>query len=208
MSFAAMRRNDKLVEINRRDFCAMAGCLGLIATGCTDGSGRPVNTGPLGATPDAPQGDPDAPAEAIDGSMEQVDAASGHIDAGVGHVDASSPPDASGATCASSFTDVGAASSFTSGSTKLFSSGRYFVVRDSGGLYAVSSICTHQGATLTDDGSEFYCPRHGATFDYNGNILGGPVFTPLVHYAMCLMSNGHVGVDPSQQVDKTVRLNA
>jgi nitrite reductase/ring-hydroxylating ferredoxin subunit len=226
MSSTAMRRNDKLVEISRRDFCALAGCVGLIATGCTEGHTPPVSTGALGETPDAPpdapQGDPDAPLEQADASVDDAsvadastshtDAATGHIDASSGHADAASPPDASppdaGATCASSFTDVGAASSFTTGSPTLFSSARYFVVRDSGGLYALSSICTHQGAALTNDGSEFYCPRHGATFDYDGNILGGPVSVPLVHYAMCLMSNGHVGVDSSQQVSKTVRLNA
>jgi nitrite reductase/ring-hydroxylating ferredoxin subunit len=222
VSSHAMRRNEKLVDISRRDFCALAGCVGLIATGCTESHTRPVGTGALGETPDAPKGEPDAPLEQADASVadasvadastNHTDAASGHIDASSGHADAASPPDASppdaGATCASSFTDVGAASSFTTGSPTLFSSGRYFVVRDSGGLYAVSSICTHQGAALTNDGSEFYCPRHGATFDYDGNILGGPVSIPLVHYAMCLMSNGDVGVDPSQQVSKTTRLNA
>jgi nitrite reductase/ring-hydroxylating ferredoxin subunit len=202
-----MRRHDKLVEISRRDFCVAAGCVAAVAA-CTDGTGRPVQTGQLGETPDAPQGDPDA-------APDQPDAMPGAPDAKPGSPDArpadanTSQPDASsgGPTCSGTVTDCGAPpSSFTS-TPKLISS-KFFVVRDSGGLYAVSAKCTHEGATLTNDGSEFYCPRHGATFDYSGNVLGGPVFTGLVHYSMCITSTGNVGVNTSQSVSQSTRMNA
>ncbi len=87
------------------------------------------------------------------------------------------------------------------------SSGNFFVVRDSGGLYALTARCTHQGVTVQVDSGQFYCPAHGATFDYDGNVLGGPTSTNLVHYAMCTLANGHVGVNKSQTVSQSQRLN-
>ena len=214
-----MRRHQQLIDISRRDFCAAAGCLAVAA--CTDGKAKPISTGQLGETPDAPQepidaaeGDPDAPEsepDAPQGSPDakpQPDAKPGTPDAKP-TPDAMQPPDANqgGPTCTGTVTDCGAPpSSFTS--TPKSISSKFFVVRDSGGLYAVSAKCTHEGATLTNDGSEFYCPRHGATFDYDGNILGGPVSVPLVHYAMCITSTGNVGVNTSQTVSESTRMNA
>lgn len=197
-----MRRTDKLVEISRRDFCAFAG-LGLVVAGCTDGSNGVVQTGPLGTEPDAPQGSPDARPGSPDARPGSPDARPGSPDARPGNPDAAS----SGPLCGSGATDVGAASTFVSGSPKRFTSG-YFVVRDSGGLYAVSSICTHEGATCTVSSGVFYCPRHGAEFTFNGDVISGPVFTGLVHYAMCFMPNGNVGVIKSQKVSQSERLVA
>ncbi len=191
-----MRRHEKLVEISRRDFCALAGCVGLAIGACTDGETQPVETGPLGNEPDAP---PDQP---------HPDAAPGSPDAAPGSPDAmlGSPDAASGATCSGSATDVGAPSSYTTNSPKYFSSGGFFVVRDSGGLYALSSRCTHEGATLSTQSGEFYCPRHGAQFTYNGDIISGPVFLPLTHYSMCILPNGNAGVQTSQTVSASTRL--
>ncbi len=120
------------------------------------------------------------------------------------------PPDGSGGgTCsASGVMDVGVGSMFMTSKPVYVSSGNLFVVRDSGGLYALSARCTHQGATVVVSGNDFYCPRHGAQFDFNGNVVGGPVVTGLVHYAMCTLANGHVGVNTSQTVPISQRLNA
>jgi Rieske Fe-S protein len=111
---------------------------------------------------------------------------------------------ASGVACSTTPTDVGPASSYTLNTPKAFSG--FFVVKDASGFYALSSACTHEGATLQGQSSQFYCPRHGATFDFNGNPTGGPVFTGLVHYAMCDQSNGNLGVIKSQQVSQSTRL--
>ena len=194
----AMRRHEKLVDISRRDFCALAGCVGLAISACTDGETHPVETGPLGDEPDASPSDPDAPPGTPDAPPGSPDA---RADAMVG-----SPDAPSGATCSGTATDVGAPSSYTTNSPKYFSSGRFFVVRDSGGLYALSSLCTHEGATLSSQSNEFYCPRHGAQFTYNGDIISGPVFTPLKHYSMCILSNGNAGVQTSQTVSSSTRL--
>ena len=186
-----MRRVEGLVEISRRRFCGgVATCLGLAMTGCTDGTMTPVETGPLGGT-----GNPNGP-DAGMGSNKGSDASVMH-DSGVA------------ATCpASGATDVGAASTFTMNNPVYFSTGNFFVVRDSGGLYALTARCTHNGVTIVVDSGDFFCPAHGATFSYNGDVLGGPTSTSLVHYAMCTMANGHVGVIKSQTVSKSQRLVA
>jgi nitrite reductase/ring-hydroxylating ferredoxin subunit len=189
-----MRRANGLFTLTRRQVCTgVAGCVGIAAVAsCIDGSTSVVQTGALGGPEGSGSGSNNP-----DGGMPPIDSSSHMADA------------ASGATCPSTgATDVGAPSTFVNNTPQYFSSLNAFVVRDSGGLYAVTARCTHEGATCIVDTGEFYCPRHGATFDFNGNVLGGPVFQGLVHYAMCTLSNGHVGVIRSQTVAKTQRLVA
>ena len=73
-------------------------------------------------------------------------------------------------------------------------------------FYAVTAVCTHDGATCVTQSNQIYCPRHGAKFTYNGDIISGPVITGLVHYAMCNMSNGNLGVITSMTVSKSTRI--
>jgi nitrite reductase/ring-hydroxylating ferredoxin subunit len=190
-----MRRATGLYELSRRDFCGLAGlAIAGCTIGCTDGSTSAVQTGGLNG--DEP---PDAHALTDAGT-----------DGGTVPHDGSGPPgDASvAATCTGSPTDVGAASTFVAGSPKYFSSGNFFIVRDSGGLYALTAKCTHEGATTVVDSGQFYCPRHGATFSFLGTALSGPVSVALKHYAMCTMANGHVGVETSMVVSQSQRLDA
>jgi cytochrome b6-f complex iron-sulfur subunit len=88
-----------------------------------------------------------------------------------------------------------------------FASKNVFVVRDTNGLYALTARCTHQGVTVVAHTSNFFCPGHGATFSFNGDVTLGPAATPLQHYAMCTLANGNVGVNMGMPVAKTVRLN-
>jgi len=118
------------------------------------------------------------------------------------------PPDTGGAACTNAAVDVGAASTFTANKPVYFSTGNFFVVRDAMGLYALTARCTHEGATTVAQTADFYCPRHGAMFDFDGNVTRGPATSPLVHYAMCILANGHVGVNTAMTVAKTDRLNA
>jgi len=188
-----MKRADGLVTISRRHICSgIAGCFGAAAlASCIDGSSSVIQTGPLGG----PEG---SNHEGVDGGTRLDSGSSGGSDGG-----------SNMATCPTTgATDVGAPSTFQTDKPVYFSSGNFFVVRDSGGLYALTARCTHEGATITAHTSDFYCPRHGATFDFDGNVTGGPVFTGLVHYAMCTMSNGHVGVVTSMTVSQSQRLNA
>lgn len=189
-----MRRATGLTELSRRNFCGLA-CAGVALVGCSNGLGA-IQTGPLGGgddgvSPDAPNGvNPDA------GSNPVVDAHSG------GNPDAPM----SGVACTGTTTDVGAASTYLLNKPILH--GSFFVVRDSGGLYAVSAKCTHEGALMQVLGSDYYCPRHGARFTFDGTIVSGPVSTGLVHYAMCNLANGNIGVETSMTVSKSTRLVA
>ena len=200
-----MRRAEKLVELSRRDFCGLA-CLGLAIVGCT-GSGGVIQTGGLGP------GDVDAPPPPPDGTTTgpPVDAAPGSPDAGTTMHDAGvtpSPDAPTGVACTTTMIDVGAASSFALNTPVYISSARCFIVRDANGLYAVSSRCTHQGVTVNVSGSDYLCPAHGARFTFNGDIISGPVSSPLPHYAMCNTTGGHVAVETSITVSKTQRLMA
>lgn len=203
-----LRIPDRAVfDITRRDFCriasgcALAGLVAATTSACVEGDGRVVGTGPLtgGGGPGDPNGGggPDA------GTPPQP----GQPDAGTPPV---STPDASptgpGPACSGSPTDVGMPSQFSLNTATYFSSGGFFVVRDSQGLYALSAACTHDGVTVRAQSGEFYCPAHGATFSMNGDPISGPVFRGLTHYAVCYLPSGHLAVNRGQVVSADTRV--
>ena len=49
---------------------------------------------------------------------------------------------------------------------------------------ALSRVCPHQGATVSQAGDGFRCPKHGATFDRSGNWTGGQRTGDLREYAV------------------------
>ena len=63
-------------------------------------------------------------------------------------------------------------------------SNRTIVMRTSSGYQALSLVCSHQGCTVNYGGSSFLCPCHGASFDANGNVTGGPAPSALTKYAV------------------------
>lgn len=155
--------------------------------GCTDGDTGAIETGPLGGTGNG------------NGNGNTMPDAGGTMSGGA---DASTM-----ATCGTGAIDVGAPSSFLV-DKPIYNSNGFFVNRDAGGIYAVSAKCTHEGAICSLITGEYQCPRHGALFKYDGTIVSGPVSSPLPHYSACLLANGHVGVDKTKVVAKSVRLNA
>lgn len=62
----------------------------------------------------------------------------------------------------------------------LYNSG-VIVAKTTAGFVALSSICTHQGGTVTYDASSnnFYCPVHGSLFSTSGAVVRGPAGSPL-----------------------------
>jgi len=57
------------------------------------------------------------------------------------------------------------------------------IVRTSSTTFAAfSRICPHQGATIDVTSNGFQCPRHGATFDKNGQWIGGQRTSNLTSY--------------------------
>ncbi len=187
VQYTAMRRADGLYDISRRQFCAVAGLT--LVVGCVDSDGSIVQTGQLG-------------------DNLNPDAGGTHHDAKQTDAPGTNPDSSTGLACTGNPIDVGAASTFVANTPVYHSSGNFFVVRDSGGLYALTAACTHEGRTCVVQGAVFYCPRHGAEFTFNGVVTQGPAFLPLTHYAMCDMSNGHVGVITSQTVSASTRLSS
>jgi cytochrome b6-f complex iron-sulfur subunit len=86
------------------------------------------------------------------------------------------------------------------------------VGRDVQGVFARSSLCTHQGCNLNDDGmmqadGGIECGCHGSEFDSTGGILGGPATKPLPAFAVALGLDGNLYVDTGTPVDSSVRLD-
>ncbi len=46
--------------------------------------------------------------------------------------------------------------------------------RDDGGIFAVSTICTHLGCIVKSTPDGFLCPCHGSTFSPDGSVTAGP----------------------------------
>jgi 3-phenylpropionate/trans-cinnamate dioxygenase ferredoxin subunit len=67
-----------------------------------------------------------------------------------------------------------------------------------GSYYAISNICTHEEADLSDgnlEGDEIVCPLHGARFSVvNGMVMGPPAVENLQTYPV-RVRDGWVEVD-------------
>jgi len=173
------------IDLSRREFCTFA-CLGVAFAGCVDGDTGAVQTGGLNGS---------------DGTLPPDAAGSG----------SGSNPDGGtmAGACSGTNVDVGLASSFVANVPKAFGSPNYFfVVRDSNGLYALTSKCSHEHVVINVSGSQFHCPAHGADFTFNGAVIDGPTNKALVHYSMCTLPNGHVGVQTAITVSASTRLVA
>ena len=101
--------------------------------------------------------------------------------------------------------DVGSVTDYPLFSATRFREGRVIVLRDHGGVMAVSASCTHQGCLLTLESDELTCPCHGSTFTPEGEPIAGPATRALPHYKVTLIQNRLV-VDPQQQVPAVDRL--
>jgi nitrite reductase/ring-hydroxylating ferredoxin subunit len=81
--------------------------------------------------------------------------------------------------------------------------------RDSGGVYAMTLVCTHDGCDIATDGTVSFqgvtCSCHGSRFDANGNVLQGPAQSPLQHYQVAIDASGAITVDASVSVVETTR---
>jgi cytochrome b6-f complex iron-sulfur subunit len=76
-----------------------------------------------------------------------------------------------------------------------------WLVRDEGGVYALSTTCTHLGCTPNWLSAEqkFKCPCHGSGFYKTGINFEGPAPRPLERYAISLAEDGQIVVDKSRK---------
>jgi len=72
-----------------------------------------------------------------------------------------------------------------------------WIVRESTGFYALSTVCTHLGCTpnwLAAD-EKFKCPCHGSGFVKTGINIEGPAPRPLERYKITLAEDGQILID-------------
>jgi Rieske Fe-S protein len=124
--------------------------------------------------------------------------------------DSGTPPVETGPTCTPLSKNLGPTSMFPSNSWTQVGSGRSAVVvgHDSGGYYVVSAVCTHAGCTNDppDSSGGQYCSCHGASFDADGNVTGGPARSNLKNYKV-VVCGGNVTSDLSTTVAAGTRAN-
>jgi Rieske Fe-S protein len=69
----------------------------------------------------------------------------------------------------------------------------FFVVRNGGELFALSSFCTHRKCKLVSESQRsFYCPCHGSTFDVGGKVTEGPATRDLPRLPSFTNENGQL----------------
>ncbi|MDP1830536.1 MAG: Rieske (2Fe-2S) protein [Geothrix sp.] len=86
--------------------------------------------------------------------------------------------------------------------------GRFFLIKDAAGIYAMTAVCTHQGCTVgLPVGTQITCPCHFSQYDLGGANLVGPAVLPLVHFSVTEATpGGLLVVNPAQTVATSVRL--
>ena len=74
---------------------------------------------------------------------------------------------------------------------------RVWIVRESEGFYALSSICTHLGCTprWLEPENKFKCPCHGSGFRRTGINFEGPAPRPLERLKIALAEDGQILID-------------
>ncbi|MBL8605281.1 MAG: Rieske (2Fe-2S) protein [Myxococcales bacterium] len=102
--------------------------------------------------------------------------------------------------------DLGEVASLAVNGSRLNAEAAVILGRDAGGLYAYSTICTHEGCIVNapDTSGVAVCPCHGARFDRNGAVLSGPTSTPLPHFQVTV-ANGRASVDTRVSVAASAR---
>jgi cytochrome b6-f complex iron-sulfur subunit len=73
------------------------------------------------------------------------------------------------------------------------------IFKDTEGVYAVSTICTHLGCVVKANAEGFECPCHGSKFTADGEVTKGPAPRPLP-WLKVNVSGGMVVIDEGSTV--------
>jgi Rieske Fe-S protein len=106
--------------------------------------------------------------------------------------------------------DAGRIEDYASGVLKYVGSG-VAVGKDEGGLYAVSTLCTHAQCDMGEDGDLtqvlLTCNCHGSQFGIDGGVITGPAQDPLDFYEITLGDFGEVTVHTDRSADPDTRVS-
>ncbi len=87
--------------------------------------------------------------------------------------------------------------------------GSTLVGRDAGGLYAMTSLCTHASCDLrtngTVSGGQLMCGCHGSKYTLDGTRVSGPAPASLAHLKLTVNADKTISVDPNEKVDAGLR---
>ncbi|MEP0774394.1 MAG: ubiquinol-cytochrome c reductase iron-sulfur subunit [Acidobacteriota bacterium] len=72
--------------------------------------------------------------------------------------------------------------------------------RDTQGVFAVSTVCTHLGCIVKPTPHGFDCPCHGSQFAADGSVVRGPAPAPLPWLAVSSLGGGSILVDEGSTV--------
>jgi cytochrome b6-f complex iron-sulfur subunit len=104
---------------------------------------------------------------------------------------------------------AGNVSALPVGTLTLVSGSSVVIARDAGGVYALSTVCTHAGCDMAFNGtvssSGLFCGCHGSQFSPNGDPVAGPARSPLTHYAVTVTPAGALSVNTGQAVAEATR---
>ena len=74
------------------------------------------------------------------------------------------------------------------------------VFRDATGAWAISTVCTHLGCIVKQEGAGFACPCHGSLFKFDGAVTKGPAPKALPWLAVSAAAGGGLLVDEGKVV--------
>jgi len=106
--------------------------------------------------------------------------------------------------------DAGKLDDYVTGVLKYIGSG-VAVGKDDEGLYAVSTICTHQDCDMGEEGTVtqdlLTCNCHGSQFGMDGGVITGPAQDPLDFFEITIGDFGEVTVHTDRGTDPSTRVS-
>lgn len=95
---------------------------------------------------------------------------------------------------------IGRPEDFAVDGAKIIAERNVHLVAKSGGVAAVSLVCTHLGCIVNTIETGYSCPCHGSVFDDDGEVVGGPAPRGLRWLAVSLSADGSLVVDANKEV--------
>jgi cytochrome b6-f complex iron-sulfur subunit len=76
---------------------------------------------------------------------------------------------------------AGSPADYPDGTVRFNREQKAYIIGGSGGVYALTAVCTHLGCItrFRSDENVIACPCHGSRFDLEGNVVHGPAPRPL-----------------------------